>query len=116
MTVTIMIHFNCPRCGNAIKVKDEIAGRRGKCRGCGETIQVPSADAAAQDEPAGLSTATWIVMGVCGGVCVPLIIGLIAWFICHTQPQHGERTPEQEKAAVDFSFEGVGFSTTLADS
>lgn len=36
-----MIHFNCPHCDKAIRVRDETAGRKGKCLGCGETIQVP---------------------------------------------------------------------------
>jgi hypothetical protein len=101
----------CPFCAEAILVAAK------KCKHCGETIQVPSDDAATEEEPTGQSTATKkamaFVIGVCGGVGVLLIIGLIVWSICHTQ--HRERTPEQEKAAVDFSFEGVGFSTTLAD-
>ncbi len=36
-----MIHFQCPYCNKAIKVRDEAAGRTGKCLGCGKTIQVP---------------------------------------------------------------------------
>lgn len=36
-----MIHFNCPHCDKAIRVRDEAAGRKGKCLGCGATIQVP---------------------------------------------------------------------------
>lgn len=36
-----MIHFNCPHCDKAIRVRDEAAGRKDKCLGCGETIQVP---------------------------------------------------------------------------
>lgn len=36
-----MINFNCPHCGNAIKAGEATAGRRGKCRGCGEIICVP---------------------------------------------------------------------------
>jgi len=82
-----MIHFNCPHCGNAIKVKDDIAGKKGKCRGCGETIQVPSDAAATEEETAGLSTrtkkTTAFIIGVCGGFIVPLIIGLLVWFIAN---------------------------------
>lgn len=36
-----MIRFKCPHCGKAIKVKDEGAGKKGKCHGCGEVIRVP---------------------------------------------------------------------------
>ena len=38
-----MINFACPACGKAFDVKEEFAGRRTKCRGCGESIQVPAA-------------------------------------------------------------------------
>lgn len=38
-----MIHFNCPNCNKAIRVRDEAAGKKGKCLGCGEMIRVPQA-------------------------------------------------------------------------
>lgn len=38
-----MINFDCPHCGKAIKVKDEAAGMKGKCLGCGEVIDIPKA-------------------------------------------------------------------------
>jgi hypothetical protein len=38
-----MIKFQC-NCGRKIQVKDELAGKRGKCPKCGNRIQVPKAD------------------------------------------------------------------------
>ncbi len=37
-----MIEFNCPDCNKQIRVKPELAGRTGKCPGCGQKILVPS--------------------------------------------------------------------------
>ncbi|MCA9024070.1 MAG: suppressor of fused domain protein [Planctomycetaceae bacterium] len=38
------IEFDCPECGHQIRVRDENAGRKGKCPKCGKKIVVPSAD------------------------------------------------------------------------
>lgn len=38
-----MIDFQCENCGKKIRVKDELAGRTGKCAGCGLKISIPSA-------------------------------------------------------------------------
>jgi len=36
-----MIQFKCSRCGKQLKVKDEAAGKRGKCPQCGALVNVP---------------------------------------------------------------------------
>lgn len=41
-----MINFNCPHCGNPIKVPDEAAGRKGTCNACGKLMQVPNSSVA----------------------------------------------------------------------
>jgi hypothetical protein len=33
--------FNCPLCGQAMKVSRELAGKKGKCNRCGATVAVP---------------------------------------------------------------------------
>jgi hypothetical protein len=33
--------FNCPLCGQAMKVSRELAGKKGKCNRCGATVTVP---------------------------------------------------------------------------
>jgi len=35
-----MIQFNCPKCGRVLAVRDELAGRAGRCS-CGAKIDVP---------------------------------------------------------------------------
>lgn len=37
-----MINFECPQCGNPIKVPDQTAGRKGTCNICGNQILIPT--------------------------------------------------------------------------
>jgi len=37
-----LIHFNCPQCGHGLGVKDEMAGKQGRCPACREAVQVPN--------------------------------------------------------------------------
>jgi hypothetical protein len=46
-----VITFNCNSCGKELRVKDEFAGREGKCPLCGRTMQIPSRDAPREPEP-----------------------------------------------------------------
>jgi serine/threonine protein kinase len=47
-----MIAFPCPACGVQLKVKDDLAGRMGKCPGCSRAVLVPAASPApANDTP-----------------------------------------------------------------
>jgi len=39
-----MIEFMCPSCSHQIKIKDEYAGKAGKCKRCGEAVRVPDSD------------------------------------------------------------------------
>jgi hypothetical protein len=36
------IKFNCPKCGQELNVKDEMAGKQGKCPKCKSTVTVPT--------------------------------------------------------------------------
>jgi DNA-directed RNA polymerase subunit RPC12/RpoP len=52
-----MIEFSCHSCGKEFSVKDELAGKKGKCAACGEAIVVPSPDIdfdAFEDIPRGI--------------------------------------------------------------
>ncbi|MBD3174297.1 MAG: hypothetical protein GF320_03885 [Armatimonadia bacterium] len=40
--VAVAIKFQCPSCRKEITVPDEMAGRTGKCGGCGERVTVPT--------------------------------------------------------------------------
>lgn len=35
------IQFQCPHCDKALKVRDELGGKRGKCPNCSQIVQVP---------------------------------------------------------------------------
>src|SRR5262249_27173257 len=41
-----VIHFDCPHCGKTIRLKEELAGRRGSCPSCKQPIQAPAANTA----------------------------------------------------------------------
>lgn len=41
-----MIEFACLECGKQFKVKDEVAGKKGKCPDCGTMLRVPDAEQA----------------------------------------------------------------------
>lgn len=43
-----MIEFACTSCGKQLKVKDEAAGKKGKCPQCGSMVEVPHAEAEVQ--------------------------------------------------------------------
>lgn len=38
------IHLSCPDCGAKLKVKDELAGRQGKCPKCKTRVTIPAAE------------------------------------------------------------------------
>ncbi|MCA9261666.1 MAG: AIM24 family protein, partial [Planctomycetales bacterium] len=41
-----MIEFACPSCNHRFRVADELAGRKAKCKHCGNSFQIPLAEAA----------------------------------------------------------------------
>ena len=41
-----MIHFRCARCGQKVIVRDEFAGKQGKCPNCKSLLTIPEAPAA----------------------------------------------------------------------
>jgi len=46
-----MIRLTCGQCGKALKVPDQLAGKRGKCPSCGNTIEVPQAEPQPEIQP-----------------------------------------------------------------
>ena len=46
-----MIEFRCTSCNRSFSVKDELAGRRAKCKACGEPVIVPTVRANRQAAP-----------------------------------------------------------------
>jgi hypothetical protein len=45
------IHLACPNCGTKLKIKDQLAGKSGKCPACHQALQIPAADAPAAPPP-----------------------------------------------------------------
>ncbi len=45
-----MISFHCNSCGKELRVKDEFAGREGKCPMCGRTMLIPGRDSPREPE------------------------------------------------------------------
>src|SRR4051812_32991237 len=43
--VSVSIAVECAHCGKQLKVKDELAGKKGKCPQCQKLIQIPAATA-----------------------------------------------------------------------
>jgi len=35
------IEFKCPHCHKPLEASDEIAGKKGKCPSCGQTVTIP---------------------------------------------------------------------------
>src|SRR5262249_29472534 len=50
--VATMIPVKCESCGRNLKVKDELAGKKGKCPGCGRVLPIPAAAPVLMMEPA----------------------------------------------------------------
>ena len=46
-----MISCRCGQCGKDLKVKDELAGKRVKCPGCGKPVAVPELAASVSPQP-----------------------------------------------------------------
>src|ERR1019366_1522024 len=50
-----MISFSCPHCSKSLRVKDELAGKKGKCPNCAQFVAAPAVGAnlaAAASQPA----------------------------------------------------------------
>ena len=47
------MRFSCPHCRRTLNVKDELAGRKVRCPGCKNVLQVPAAAAAKPSASAG---------------------------------------------------------------
>ena len=46
-----MISFACKSCSKQLKIKDDLAGKTGKCPGCGQPVVVPALAVAAPASP-----------------------------------------------------------------
>ncbi len=119
-----MISFACAGCGKQVKVKDELAGKQGKCPGCGQAITVPALlvhsagppaaeEAKKVEEKKGTSTLVRVLATVFGAVLAPVLVALLVkwadlslWksapatqpaLAATTQPVQPERTTDEQR-------------------
>jgi hypothetical protein len=55
--MTITVHCSHPSCGRILRAKDDLAGQRVKCPGCGNAVRVPACSQAVEVPPTGKQTA-----------------------------------------------------------
>lgn len=110
------IQVKCVDCGEKFKVKDELAGRRVKCRLCGVPIRVPEEVDAEEDEDelpiskkkakqssagkrkggqSGISATMVIRIGI--GLAAALVVGLAVWAISGKMASNAETTKANEE-------------------
>lgn len=74
------ISFSCDRCGSLLRVKDQFAGQRIKCRDCGGTVDVPARRRRRKKSSGGSRTALIVggiviaVLLVCGGGITAMVM------------------------------------------
>jgi hypothetical protein len=78
------ITFKCSECGKAYRVKTELAGKRFKCKGCGEPLQVPQTEQEPIDDSTGSG---YLFIGLASLV----IVGCVAAIFIFNP--FGEKTP-----------------------
>lgn len=86
-----MISFACPYCQKPLRVKDEVAGKRSKCPGCGQAISTPALPAnpvglpAVEEAKDGKEQKPWgtlakVLAAVFGAVVAPILVALgVKW-------------------------------------
>ena len=117
-----MLKFRCVHCGTAIKVSDDLAGRKGKCPRCRKTITIPvrgedgGADVlkdlsmlgrleeeapAVHDWPAEGSPKNFKPALIIGAVTLLVVAVLVAWVALgdNWEKQHTEQIVSMEKEA-----------------
>jgi uncharacterized Zn finger protein (UPF0148 family) len=119
------IALSCPSCDKALKVKDELAGKKVKCPGCGEPIVVEAADdpepeSAVQEPPRRkgrdddddrprkkkkkkkkCNTLLWVALGGGAAVLLLLVVAGVILFFVFNQPAAATKTTEQAKKKQD---------------
>jgi uncharacterized Zn finger protein (UPF0148 family) len=120
------VAFSCPECDKSLKVKDELAGKKVKCPGCGEPIVVEAADdpepeSAVQEPPRRKgrddddddrprkkkkkkkksNTLLWIALGGGAALLLLLVVAGVVLLIVFNQPAAATKTTEQAKKKQD---------------
>jgi hypothetical protein len=108
-----MIQFDCPKCGEAMEVKDRMAGQKVRCVECDRLVRVPEEEV---DEPKpnkwnrGLTRNEWITYGVICAISPPLINAIVTW-ILYNLWEH--RYPTRAKQINMLGFATFGIQTVI---
>ncbi len=78
--------MQCPHCKTLMNVPPELAGKTGKCPGCGKELSFPAVDMAIPVAPSqgagGAGAVVAIVLSICfGGLMLVAILGILAGFL-----------------------------------
>jgi hypothetical protein len=88
-----MIHFTCPSCGRALRAKDDMAGKKSKCPGCGHAVSIDPPEVVPIVEPEPAPAAPWWApkaraknpaqeaLQALGGLAVLVAVGLIIYAV-----------------------------------
>jgi len=75
-----MIRFTCPHCGSDFKIGDEFSGKRGKCPGCQNMLDIPLHSEPADAKPAPRNevpkTLLYVILAVVG--CWAILATILA--------------------------------------
>ncbi len=96
------VSFTCPGCGHGLKVKAELAGKKGKCPQCGKAVLVPGP----QTEGARWTTLRLWLPGLV--FLASLAAGLLWGFA--SGPGRAQGQPEPPNPTVDETIRAVAFS------
>ncbi len=83
------MRFACPRCNKTLNVRDELAGKRGKCPACGTALTVPHPVIAVEDAAPGRP---------CPGCGASMPRDAVVCISCGLDTRTGERIPSPEPA------------------
>lgn len=104
------IQVTC-QCGQQLSAKDEFAGRRVKCPGCGGPLLIPQPQAAeADDGITGLLDDAGVRAGVnrCSGCGAEMADEAVLCVMCGFDQRHGHRLKARIGSAVEMDDEELG--------
>jgi predicted Zn finger-like uncharacterized protein len=82
------IRIICPQCTHSYSVADELAGRKIRCKNCGEPIKIPRPEVADEpespDEPRPVQAAVWSAKNIAALIGILAVLGFILMVVIST--------------------------------
>ena len=103
--------LNCPECGKRLHVRDELAGQKGKCPGCGAVLRVPELPSGIQEAipRSGPGVARRLLPWIAGGAIVGALLVAFLVVVISPRPSRPARSPG--KVAFEGGAEEPGQAT-----